>query len=230
MFGFFRRRKQADEFLRAAGEAEPEDRGEVAALQACRERFGPPPRSLGPDDAEAFRLALDPELEEAFAADDDKLLRVVEEQDALRDRGLVVWGHLVQANSILFDPDNTGTLPANVLYSTDPFFDGRASVLGRIARGLFAQKGTSGADRELREFVRIITDEYERLLRRELPRGYCGGRSVHFATFLVQPSHLPGNCLRRPVFPLVVSPEETEAVMVLPSRYWPPEVVAQWQA
>jgi hypothetical protein len=159
----------------------------------------------------------------------DKLLEVLEDQDVLRDHGQLLWGHLVQANQLLFDPENRHTLAANVIYSTDPFLNGRVAVLARIAPGLFSQKGTVNADRDLKEFVRAITNERERILRRKLPRGYCGGRSVYFATFFIQPSHLPDKCLTRPAFPLLAHYERTEAVMILPSRFWPPELIAQWR-
>jgi hypothetical protein len=116
----------------------------------------------------------------------------------LRDRGPVVWGALVQANRALFDPTNPHTLAANVVCSLDPYFDGRVGLLADIAGGLFGKKASVPADRELREFVRMITDERARIVRRELPRGYCGGHSVYFATCFIQPDHLPGNCLTRP--------------------------------
>src|SRR5947209_16369788 len=105
MFGFFRKRKQAADFLRAAGESEPERQIEVTLLRACRELFGPPPRSL----SAACRLALDPEFEEALVANKDGLLRILADQDCLISRGQVCWGQLVQANQILFQPDNRMT-------------------------------------------------------------------------------------------------------------------------
>lgn len=169
-----------------------------------------------------------PELEAAFRQSNDPMLRILTDQQTLLDRGEVVWGRLVQANQILFDPSNHFTAPANVIYSLDPYFDGRGDILGGIAHGLFARKGSVPGDRELREFVRVITDERERIMRRELPRGYCGGRSVYFTTCFIQPSHLPGNRIARPEFPLLVNFQETEGVMVLPSRFWPPELVSRW--
>ena len=84
-------------------------------------------------------------------------------------------------------------------------------------------------DSELREFIRVITDEWERLLRHELPREYCGGRPVYLATCFIQPGHLPDGYVARPAFPLLVNVEETEAVMILPSRFWPPELVSSWR-
>jgi hypothetical protein len=233
MFGFFRKRATprtpAADLLRAAAEAEPERPDEVQLLRACRERFGAPPRQLAAADARACRLTLTPDVDQLFRRDRDPLLRILADQHVLRDRGQVYWGHLVQANQMLFDPQNPHTLPANVIYSTDPFFDGRVAILASIGHGLFAQKGSSGADPELRAFVRAITNERERILRRELPAGYCGNRPVYFTTCFIQPGHLPDHCVARPAFPLLVNFEETEAVMILPSRFWPPELVSSWR-
>jgi hypothetical protein len=227
MFGFFRKRKQAADFLRAAGELEPERQIEVALLRACRDLFGPPPRPLSGLNAD--RLALPPELEAAFVASKDGLLRILQDQDRLLARGQVFWGQLVQANQILFQPENRMTLPANVIYSTDPFFDGRLALLSSMARGLFAQKGSTRADRELQRFVDAVTDEMTRVLRQEMPHSYTGGRSVNFATCFIQPSHLPDGYLTRSSFPVVANPEQTPAMMLLPSRFWPAELVSHWR-
>jgi hypothetical protein len=232
MFGFLQRlfgRSQksdlATNFLRAAGEAEPERQVEVSVIRACRELFGPPPRTCDPRD----RIALIPELEKAFVENNDELLRILKDQDLLLARGQVFWGQLVQANQILFKPENRMTCPANVIYSTDPFFDGRLALLSSMARGLFAQKGSTQADREIQGFVDIVTDEMTRVLRQEMPPSYTGGRSVYFATCFIQPAHLPHGYLNRPSFPIVVNPEETPAVMLLPSQYWPSELVSHWR-
>jgi hypothetical protein len=225
MFGFFRKRKQAADFLRAVGEAEPERQAEVSAIRSCRDLFGSAPRAVSGSN----RIVLDPDLEEALIQSNDGLLRILQDQDLLLTRGHICWGQLVQANRILFEPDNRSTCPANVIYSTDPFFDGRLSLLTSMARGLFAQKGSTRADRELQEFVDAVTDEMKRVLRRELPHSYTGGRLVYFATCFIQPTHLPAGYLTRPSFPIIVNPEETPAMMLLPSRYWPSELVSHWR-
>ena len=128
--------KHAADLLRAAGESEPERQGEVDLIWECRERFGFPPRLLSASDAEVCRLTLAPKMEQK--ANGDPLLTILAEQYMLRDRGQVYWGHLIQANSLLFKPDNPHTLPAYIVYSTDPFFDCRVSILASFAKGLFA--------------------------------------------------------------------------------------------
>lgn len=229
MFGFLRRLFKPDGDTPAVADLGPESNAQLAALNGCRERFGPPPRTLDAVDIEACRLNVSPELEAAFRESNDPMLRILSDQRALLDRGEVVWGHLVQANQILFDSSNTHTAPANVIYSLDPAFDGRVDLLGGFAHGLFARKGSVPGERELREFVRVITDERERMMRRELPRTYCGGRSVYFTTCFIRPGHLPGNRIAQPEFPLLVNPRETEAVMILPSRFWSADLVGQWR-
>jgi hypothetical protein len=228
MFGFFRRRTKESE-RPAVTESCPELEAETRVIRTCRDRFGSPPRALDATALEACRLSLTPEVNTVFTLINDPLLRILAEQSRLRDRGQIVWGQIVQANQLLFDPDNVKTLAADVIYSLDPYFDGRVDLLAGIAHGLFARKGSVPGDPELREFVRVITDERSRIMRRELPRGYCGGRSVYFASCFIQPSHLPGNCLARSSFPLLVNFQETVAVMMLPSLFWPVELVSKWR-
>ena len=206
----------------------PEERGQVELLEACRARFGNSPRQLSADNQKVFKLKLTPDMKQMFDENRDPMLKILAEQHLLRDRGDLVWGHLVQANSMIFDPANTYTLPANVIYSLDSHFDGRVLHLGQIAHGLFGQKGSVPADRELREFVRVITDERERILRRQLPLTYCGGHSVYFTSCFIQPSHLPRKCLTGSSFPLLVNFAETEAVMILPYQFWPDAYTRQW--
>src|SRR4051812_34532919 len=116
MFGFFRKRNRLADVLRMATESEPESPDDLAMIQACRERFGPPPRSLTGADFHAMRLTLSPNVKWLFETTYAPLLKVVRDQPRLRARGQIVGGSLVQANQALFDPANEEPLPANVLY------------------------------------------------------------------------------------------------------------------
>ena len=83
--------------------------------------------------------------------------------------------------------------------------------------------------RDIQEFVDAVTNEMERVLRREMPSSYTGGRSVCFATSFIQPGHLPFGYLSRASFPVIINPEETPAMMLLPSRYWASDLVSHWR-
>ena len=86
-----------------------------------------------------------------------------------RDHGRVVWGFLVQANQVLFDPSNSGVRPAVLLYSPDTYFDDNVEVLAELAAGLFELKGSSTGNPEIDQFVSAITNEMARTDRLPLP-------------------------------------------------------------
>jgi hypothetical protein len=117
-----------------------------------------------------------------------------------------------------------------LLYSPDSYFDDHVDVLAEVASGLYELKGSSAGDPEIDQFVSAITNEMSRTARLALPRSLCAGRVAYFANFLVQPSHLPGNHLAQGMFPVVICPERTHAVMILPGDFWPPELRDWWMA
>lgn len=197
-------------------------------IQRCRESFGPAPRALAREDQKAFRLRPSFLTRVVFWLIGDKLRSVLRDQNILRDHGRVVWGFLVQANRILFEPTNRQVLPANVIYSPDAYFDDHAPELGDVAGALFQLKGSSPGDEELERFAAAITDERARTMRLALPRSLCSGKEAYFTTCLIQPSHLPGGCLAAGYFPLVICPDRTKAVMVLPAVYWPEKLRDGW--
>jgi hypothetical protein len=197
-------------------------------IQRCRENFGSPPRTLTREEEEQFLLRPSFLMRLAFWVAGDRLRIVVRDQHLLRECGQVVWGCLVQANQLLFDGTNRQALPANVIYSPDNYFDEKAALIRETAGGLFELKGTSPGDLELEEFAKAITDERARTMRLRLPQSLSQGKEIYFTTCIIQPSHLPESRLALGYFPLLICPEKTEAVMILPSRYWPEELCKLW--
>jgi hypothetical protein len=179
---------------------------------------------LDAEEREKFRLRVSCLLRVIFLLSGDKLRKILRDQRILRDHGRVVWGYLVQANEVMFDPTNTQTVPGNAIYCTDPDADDQVVLFQGVASGLFGLKGTTPRDIDLTRFSEAITNETARTMRLPLPRSLCRGKMAFFTTCLFQPSHLPGGYLASGVFPLVICPERTEAVMVLPARYWPEEL------
>jgi hypothetical protein len=199
-------------------------------IQRCRDKFGSAPREMERQEQDEFRLRPSFLMRLIFLLSFDKLRRVVRDQNILRDHGQVVWGFLVQANQILFNPKNRQVLPANVIYSPDTYFDNRPEEMQDVAGGFFQLKGTAPGDKEMERFANAITDELARTMKLPLPRSLCQGKEAFFTTCLIQPSHLPQGYLASGFFPLVICPEKTEAVMILPARYWPKELRESWAA
>ncbi len=185
-------------------------------LRECEIRFGEPPRALGL--GQKLRYRIWPPLWCLLSS--DPLLEIYRDQNKLRDRGRIVWGHIVQANTLLFRPGRH-TCPANVIYEPAPTLEITYDTLRPIAHSIFDLKGKVHDDEELDECARWVTDERLRMMNTPLPSKLTLGRPILFSTIMVHRAHLPRGYLFSPFFPLVVNPEETPAAMILPSSYWP---------
>jgi hypothetical protein len=197
-------------------------------IEDCRKRFEVMSRDPSPADLEGFRIRVPLITRIAWFLIRDKLRIILRDQFELHDRGRVVWGALIQANQLLFDPANLTTLPAAGVYSPDRYYDDRVEELQNIAQTLSELKGTKPKEPRLRRLVDLITNELARALRLPVPEEMCDGREVYLTTFLIQPSHLPDGYLTQGFFPFLISLQTTDAVMVLPARYWPTELVQLW--
>jgi hypothetical protein len=154
-------------------------------------------------------------------------MEVYECQGMLLREGEIVWGALVQANSLLFSRGYFDH-PAMVVYSPDPFFDDVPGELQDIAHRLFELKNTSPKNPTHRRHAEMITDERERGMGWRVPKSCTGGRDVWSTSVMVFRMHIPGLVLRSGWFPLLTHPETT-AVMIVPKKFWQPELVTIWK-
>jgi len=145
----------------------------------------------------------------------------------LLTKGAVVWGHLVQAYTRLFETGNDD-FAATVLFSLEPCIDDELMILQLKAQSLFGSKGRNIYPPEAQEVVDALT-RGEVLFNRKLPQSLdTFDRKVHMTTIIVYRKHLPVSFLQSNWFPLLVLPEETPASMILPSRYWDARLVYRW--
>ncbi len=187
-------------------------------LKQCRASFGDPPRSLSAEERQRFCI-----WPPFWCFVGDPLLRLYWSQNKLRDRGRVVWGHLVQANSTLFSPGFMNS-PANVVYNPTSDDDRSLDLLGQIAHFIFSLKGQWHKDKDLARCARWVTNETLRTFAAPVPDRFAQGREIIFSTLMVHRKHLPGGYLSGSILPLIVNPDETTAVMILPAEYWPERV------
>lgn len=198
-------------------------------LNGCRERFGPAPRRFGWYDRTTYLHVFRP----AWCKTDD--LRVYfENRERLLREGIIVWGHVVQANEKLFrrEPDEIWgghNLPGEVVYCDDPDREISVYDLGNVAHALFALKGKPQDDREKQFLSDHLANELTRVFGVPIPEVLSPEFPCRLSTTYFERDHLPGNCLRRNYFPLLIASAEPRAVMVLPSRYWPASLVALWE-
>ncbi|MHB0934816.1 MAG: hypothetical protein ACYC6A_00370 [Armatimonadota bacterium] len=197
-----------------------------ALIQDCRQRFKAPPRTFSFFDRIGY-LRVPPPGWMRFVPK-DKLWEIIHNQQMIFEQGQVVWGCLVQANMQLFERGRTDC-PAMVVYSTDLYYDSHPDELAEIGHGLYSLKETQPDDPEERRFAEVITNELTRAMCLPVPKSRTDGRTVISTAILVHRRHLPKGILADGSFPLIILPRLTQAAIILPSRYWSPELIDLWR-
>ena len=148
----------------------------------------------------------------------------------LLKNGKVVWGHLVQGNSGLFQPGKED-LFASLVYSPTLASNNNLPELARIAWELYELKDKKIEHPEvfdLKPIAAAITYEYRRSIRIKVPSSIAKNQSVYFASVLVYRQHLPKGNLQSNWFPILIAPKITNEVMILPFKYWHQDLLAAW--
>lgn len=148
----------------------------------------------------------------------------------LWEHGRVVWGHVVQANSQLFQPGPT-SCPGDVVYALDDQKPISPNTLAEIAGACFSLKNTTPDGKSHAAIATHLTDEYSRAFGLSVPRGISPTHHCRISTTFFVRKHLtgPDHCLNLGFFPIVASPTDPFVVMPLPSRYWPAKFQDIWR-
>jgi len=185
------------------------------AIQATREKFGEPPRTLG--FFERMYLRIRPPVW-MKRGKDSRFLELYAKRDLLYREGIIVWGHILQANVLLFKRGYHDA-PAAIIYSLDRVTDGNTEILEQAAHLLYSLKGKS-THQELQQLADKLADQYVADWRIPLPVWLTKGVQCYYITTMVIRRHLPRKYLSGALFPFLVCPEKTDIGMIVPSRYW----------
>lgn len=140
------------------------------------------------------------------------LNQVYRDLRTLQAHGKVVWGRVVQANSMLYEAGRTD-LPAVVVFAGSDAIG--PHELAWIAGRLYASR-----DEPIDRLSQLLDDEHADFFRYPGPEWLTGGREVFFSTMMFFREHLHQGYLTSRDFPLVVAPEHTRAVLALPYDLW----------
>jgi hypothetical protein len=188
----------------------------LAVINETRNNFGEPPRKF--KFWEKMHLHIRPP-EWVRLIQDTRFLALYEQQDLLYREGIIVWGHIIQANELLFEKGKRDH-PAAIVYSLERIVDREPEILARVARFLFSIKGKE-TDQELQEFSEKLAGEIVADWKLPVPLSLAGGVQCFYITTMVVRKHLPKKILSGSLFPFLVCPAKTDVGMILPARYWP---------
>jgi hypothetical protein len=205
-----------------ASEQMPRQPNFAQIMEAQRELLGSAPRSFG------FLQRLHWRVKPPWWCDEHapKLLAIYEQQQFLREEGEIVWGVCVQAN-VLLSQSGRDNCPGAVLYSCQSSWSDELVPLLALAEQLFELKDWTRYADEERAFGRVLANERPSVMHRKVPQSLASGRRVILTTVMFHRKHLPGRRMTHRFFPLLVH-ADVKATLMVPSRYWPVDLLAEW--
>lgn len=194
-------------------------------LNECKQRFGKAPRKFNRQQKRHLKVTFG--LLTRLLSSSDKLCQPLSAQTSLFRDGVIVWGHLIQANSQLFQPGDRD-LPGEMVYSLrSPNIS--PDDLAQVASQLGALKGTQPSSPSLAPIANYLTDEYIRVFGLSVPQSVSANPCLISTVYFVR-HHLPDTMLSDNVLPLVVMPRQPHFAFVLPALFWPEMLLRHWQA
>lgn len=191
-------------------------------IQHCREKIGPPPRTFPWLQRKSYLRISRP----AWCGPDEKLGVFFDNKDELLKHGVVMWGHVVQANSLLFEP-GADNCPGEIVY---PLAVGKpcdVEELSRVAGRLFQLKGSEPTDKAERRIADHLTNERTREFGAPIPKSCSPTMKCGLSTVFFVRGHLPDRLLRSPLMPILLNPKPPFIAMPLPDKFWP-EMLLEW--
>lgn len=149
-------------------------------------------------------------------------------QARLYKNGVVVTGVFVRANTNLqrLAPQD---LPGDVVYGLDPWFSKDPEELLEIAESVFETQDAEDEDGAAGTTAATLPEKSEYVRAFEVPRTLARNHQVFMTSVIVSRKHLPAAFMVESTVPLLVDPDDVGTCMVLPSRYWPVELVDAWK-
>jgi hypothetical protein len=162
-----------------------------------------------------------------YWAKGDDIAFLFDHEATLLQSGRVVWGALIQANKMLFEPKYVFGAGGEVLY--DPA--GRMSRESLLAEAhwIFSLKGNAQYGDADRQFISdYLADELTRVFGKDAPDPAHSGYPLKISSTYFDQLQLPDGMLSLPYFPLLISDACPGAAMLLPCRFWPAEFTDEW--
>lgn len=194
-------------------------------IRESRQAFGAAPRSFG--FWERWNYLRIPKPAWLTNEPDHQLAQLLSRQQEMFQHGHLVWGHIVQANKLLFEPGKDNC-PALIVYAPDPEMQMDPRLLEDVAQKAFQLKGTKPREREKLAIAQMMTDEMSQPTGFPIPRSICSIGNLMISITFCARHHFPKKQIMGNIFPMVRHAEEPEWVLPLPDKYWAKRLVEWW--
>lgn len=194
-------------------------------IHECIDNFGDAPRKLSFWNRLTYLYLPKPDWLERDPA--DLLNTIFKNARKVFSEGVVVWGHIIQVNALMFE-EGIHNCPGEVVYSLEDSLGTDPNTLERIAHKLFSLKGTEPEDPELEGIARYLTDEMIRVFGLAVPHCISPDIRCQISTVFFVRKHLPMRRVCASLLPLIVLPRHPFVAIPLPERYWPEELIDWW--
>lgn len=196
-------------------------------LNECRNAFGDTPRSFSFWERWKYLRITKPDWLKNANPTSDQLVELLNNQTEIFFNGCLVWGQIVQANSLLFEPGKHNC-PALVVYGADPEGQMDPRLLEDVAQKSFRLKGTQPRELDKQNIANHLTDEMSRPMGVPVPRSICSIGDLMISTTFCARHHFPKRQLCAGIFPLVCHASNPSWVLPLPERYWAKRLTDWW--
>lgn len=157
----------------------------------------------------------------------DKLKELFRHQRNLFAQGVVVWGHVIQANSLLFHW-GFGNCPGEVVYTLHDVQGQTPEYLQQLASRIAALKRTRPGDSEQAFVAEYLADEMTRVFGVPVPEPLSPHVPCFISTTYFVRNHLPKRRLGAMLVPVLVNPTQPRHVVPLPCKFWPDPLLDFW--
>ncbi len=197
------------------------------SLKQCIIKFGPRPRNFSWWARNGYLKCRKPRWLQEEENEEDQMHVIFDHIPTLLKEGRVVWGHIVQANKMIFEEgyDNVG---GDIVFSIEDGVRATPSQLGEVAHNLFSLKDTYPDDPELARVANYFTDELDRQYGAIVPSRLSPEIRCRISTVMFFRNQLPKNKLCKGLLPMIVNRQEPYVAMVLPMQFWPDDFEKWW--
>lgn len=133
------------------------------------------------------------------------------------NQGRVVWGAIIQPNTVLFE-DSVECQVTEVVY--DPAGRTDVETLQEVAKNLLKLKATQPTDEEEIAYLKLFNERPTRFIDVNVPKSISAAPLKVNSVFVWRP-HLPNGRLTLDYFPILLGEhQEKRCVTILPAYFW----------